>query len=93
MTDEFRRGDRIEWVGEYLGPYSPKKGERGWVVDVHWMDDYVYWDEAGPSSGDWTRDPAVRHVGDRNEPDPGKLLPDDPFGPESTDEGPTSATC
>jgi hypothetical protein len=92
MTDEFHIGDRIEWIGE--DPVSdalPKKGEPGWVDDVHPMDDYVYWDEAGPSTAGWTRDPGVRRVGDRNEPDPAKWLPGDPFGPEGT-TGPTSST-
>ena len=87
MTEKFRIGDRIEWVGEDHGdPFLPKKGERGWVVHIHPMDDYVYWDDAGPSAGDWTRDPAVRKVGNRNEPDGGKWLPGDPFGPEGPND-------
>jgi hypothetical protein len=81
MTEEFHIGDRVEWIGEDLGdPHAPKNGERGWVVLIDRQDDYVYRDEAGPSTGDWTRMPQVRRVGDRNEPDPAKWLPYDPHG-------------
>jgi hypothetical protein len=45
------------------------------------MDDIVQWDECGDDAGDFTTNPYVRRVDDRNEPDPKKWLPSDPFGP------------
>jgi hypothetical protein len=78
-----RVGDRVEWVGPSLGPpgLDPQHGERGWLVMVDPMDDIVVWDECGTWAGNFTNEPAVRRVGNRNEPDPEKWLPRDPFGP------------
>jgi hypothetical protein len=45
------------------------------------MDDYLVWDYCGGDTGHFTTIPYVRRVGDRNEPDPEKWLPGDPFGP------------
>lgn len=74
-------GDRVEWVGPPIGPPPwPQTGERGWLVDVHPMDDIVVWDESGDLSGDFTHTPDVVWVDDRNEPGPEKWLPHDPFG-------------
>jgi ClpX C4-type zinc finger len=79
----FQVGDRIKWIGPSMGPppYCPRHGERGWLVDVH--PDVAVWDHSGrdtvfPTS--W-----VRRVGDRNEPDPEKRLPGDPFGPAESE--------
>jgi hypothetical protein len=81
----FRVGDRIEWIGPSIGPppYFPRHGERGWLVMIDPMDDIVVWDYCGNDTGDFTTMPYVRRVGDRNEPDPEKWLPGDPYGPAS----------
>jgi hypothetical protein len=75
-----QRGDRVEWMGPTIDG-GPRHGERGWLVDVHPMDDIIAWDESPTISGAFTDDPEVRRVADRNEPDPEKWLPGDPFGP------------
>jgi ribosomal protein S18 acetylase RimI-like enzyme len=84
----FRVGDRIEWIGPSVvpPPHFPRHGERGWLVMIDPMDDIVVWDEAGTDTGAYTQMPYVRRVGDRNEPDPDKWLPGDPFGPGKDDE-------
>jgi hypothetical protein len=46
-------------------------------IDPH--DDIVVWDYCGTLAGGFTRYPMVR-VGDRNEPNPAKRLPYDPYG-------------
>jgi hypothetical protein len=40
---------------------GPRHGERGWVVDMHPMDDVVAWDYSGTLSGTF-RPPWVRRV-------------------------------
>jgi hypothetical protein len=76
-----RVGDRVEWIGPTLGErgLDPQHGEQGWLVMIDPMDDIVTWDDCGTWAGDFTDDPDVRRVGDRNEPDPEKWLPGDPF--------------
>jgi len=61
----FRVGDRVEWVGPSVGPppHFPRCGERGWLVDIHPMDDIVQWDECWDDAGDFTTNPYVRRVG------------------------------
>ena len=46
---DFKRGDRIEWVGDDPGPRKgrPRPGERGTVVFLDPLDDVIDWDEAG----------------------------------------------
>lgn len=63
-----------------MGPRTPGDGERGWLVEIHPMDDIVQWNEAGDDTVAFTQNPWVRRVDDRNEPDPEKWLPGDPFG-------------
>lgn len=78
-----RVGDRVEWIAPSIGPppHFPRHGERGWLVMVDPMDDVIQWDYVGHITGDFTHSPEVRRVGGRNEPDPEKWLPGDPFGP------------
>jgi hypothetical protein len=46
-----RRGDRVEWVGPTDNDeMGPRHGERGWVVDMHPMDDVIAWDYSGTLS-------------------------------------------
>jgi hypothetical protein len=80
-----RVGDRVEWTGPSIGPppHWPKHGERGWLVMVDPMDDIIQWDNCGHDSGSFVDNSDVRRVGNRNEPDPEKWLPGDPFGPAS----------
>jgi hypothetical protein len=47
------------------------------------MDDIIQWDNCGHDSGSFVDNSDVRRVGNRNEPDPEKWLPGDPFGPAS----------
>jgi hypothetical protein len=47
---------------------GPRHGERGWVVDMHPMDDVIAWDDSGTLSGTF-RPPWVRRV-DENEANP-----------------------
>jgi hypothetical protein len=63
MADSpFRRGDRVEWVGPTDNDeMGPRHGERGWVVDVHPMDDVIAWDYSGTLSGTF-RPPWVQRV-------------------------------
>jgi hypothetical protein len=53
-------------------------------------DDIVAWDYCGTLSGDYTREGQIVRVGDRNEPNPMRRLPYDPYGPEGT-TGPTTS--
>jgi hypothetical protein len=79
MTQEFRIGDRVEWAGrsEHDGP---KKGERGWLVDIHPFGDIIRWDDAEVRTAAYTQGLLpVRRVGDRNEPDPAKRRWGDPY--------------
>jgi hypothetical protein len=59
------------------------------MIDPH--DDIVQWDVCGTEAGDFTHGDEVVRVGDRNEPNPYRWLPHDPFGPERT-TGRTSST-
>jgi hypothetical protein len=85
MNDDanLRDGDRVEYVGPSGGePDDPQPGERGWLLTPGGLDGTLWvvtFDRAGTSVFDkrW-----VRKVGDRNEPDPAKRLPEDPFGPK-----------
>jgi hypothetical protein len=64
-TDEpLRVGDRIEWIGDTLGPLhkAPQTGERGWLLMVDPQDDIVAWDDCGTWAGGWATDPNVRRV-------------------------------
>ena len=83
----FRERDRVEWIGPSIGPppHFPRHGERGSLVMIHPMDDIVQWDYCGDDSGDFTTNPTSGRVSDRNEPDPEKWLPGDPFGPAEDD--------
>jgi hypothetical protein len=78
MTQEFRIGDRVEWAGgsEHGGP---KKGERGWLVDIHPFGDIIRWDDADVRTAAYTQGLPVRKVGHRNEPDPAKRRWGDPY--------------
>jgi hypothetical protein len=40
---------------------GPRHGERGWVVDMHSMDDVIAWDYSGTLSGTF-RPPWVQRV-------------------------------
>jgi hypothetical protein len=57
MTESFREGDHVEWIGAPDGERLkfPQTGERGWIEQIHPMDDIVEWDEAGIAAGDFTR--------------------------------------
>jgi hypothetical protein len=82
----FRVGDRVEWVGPIKGPIHewPQPGERGWILDLTPFDPVIAWDEAGTTGGwDVASDPDVALVDDRNEPDPAKRIPYDPYEPGS----------
>jgi hypothetical protein len=85
----FQVGDRIKWIGPSMGPppYCPRHDELGWLVDLH--PDIAVWDYSGKDTGAFTTYARwVRLVGDRNEPDPEKWLPGDPF--ERASPGPVS---
>lgn len=69
-----RVGDRVEWVGPDVDDMGPRHGERGWIVDLHPMDDVVAWDESGTLAGT-LRYPWVRRVADENGPNPEKGEP------------------
>jgi hypothetical protein len=86
MTESFREGDRVEWIGARDGERLkfPQTGERGWIEQIDPMDDIVEWEEAGIAASDFTRGAPIRRVDDRNEPDPAKRLPGDPFDPHTT---------
>jgi hypothetical protein len=83
MPETFREGDRVEWVGPSAGPspMGPQTGEQGWLEMIDPQDDVVVWDHCGTQAGDFSRLPEslIRRVGDRNEPDPRRRLPGDPF--------------
>jgi hypothetical protein len=76
-----RVGDRVEWTGPSQGPLGagPLHGERGWLIMVDPADDIIQFDVCGHQSANYTHSPNFRRV--RNEPDPEKWLPGDPFGP------------
>ena len=78
-----RVGDRVEWTGPSHGPlgHGPQPGERGWLIIVDPMDDIIVFDVCGAQSANYTHSPNLRRAGDRNEADPEKWLPGDPFGP------------
>jgi hypothetical protein len=77
-----RDGDRVEYVRPSgSAPDDPQPGERGWLLtpdDLEGTWWVVTFDRAGTSVFDKR---LVRKVGNRNEPDPAKRLPGDPFGP------------
>ena len=57
-------GPRVERVGPHMGLCTPGHRERGWLVDIHPMDDIVQWDEAD-DTGAFTQNPWIRRVDDR----------------------------
>jgi hypothetical protein len=77
--EHFREGDRVEYVGPARSiPGLPTQGERGWVIGIDPPDEWmVTWDTAGPTVSGPS---LIKKVDDRNEPDPQKRLPGDPFG-------------
>jgi hypothetical protein len=83
-SGRFHEGDRIEWVGPKLGPLHewPQPGEQGWILMLNPMDDIIAWDECGTMAWSVADDPNIVRVNERNEPDPTRRLPHDPFGPE-----------
>jgi hypothetical protein len=46
MTESFREGDHVEWIGAPDGERLkfPQTGDRGWIEQIHPMDDIVEWD-------------------------------------------------
>ena len=78
-----RVGDRVEWTEPWLEPpgAGPQHGERGWLIVVDPADHIIVFDVCGHQSGNFTRSRNLRRAGDRNEADPEKWLPGDPFGP------------
>lgn len=75
----FQSGDRVRWIGPRDDTVGD--GEIGWLLD---FDDevgehIVAWDEAGTEVV--TDLSMLEKVGDRNEPNPEKRLPGDPFAP------------
>ena len=76
-----RVGDRVEWTGPSEGPVGggPQHGERGWLIMVDPADDIIMFDVCGHQTANYIHSPDFRRV--RNEADPEKWLPGDPFGP------------
>jgi hypothetical protein len=76
-----RLGDRVEWTGPSQGPLGggPQQGERGWLIMVDPADDIIMFDVCGHQTANYIHSPDLRRV--RNEVDPEKWLPGDPFGP------------
>ena len=76
-----RLGDRVEWTGPSQGSIGegPQQGERGWVIMVDPADDIIMFDVCGHQTANFIHSPDFRRV--RNEADPDKWLPGDPFGP------------
>jgi hypothetical protein len=82
MEDKpLRVGDRVEWTGPSHGSIGqgPQHGERGWLIMVDPADDIIMFDVCGHQTANYIHSPDFRRV--RNEPDPDKWLPGDPFGP------------
>jgi hypothetical protein len=76
-----RLGDRVEWTGPSHGSIGqgPQHGERGWLIMVDPADDIIMFDVCGHQTANYIHSPDLRLV--RNEADPEKWLPGDPFGP------------